>query len=70
MKSIPTFTALIEKEDNMYVALCTELDVATQGDTMEEAKANLHEAIELFFYHASNQEVEKRRTLSLWHLHN
>jgi predicted RNase H-like HicB family nuclease len=60
MKSIRNFTAVIEKEDDVYVALCPELDVASQGDTIEEAKANLQEAIELFFEHASNEEVESR----------
>lgn len=60
MKNIKNFTAIIEKEDDTYVALCPELDIASQGDTVEEAKANLHEAIELFFEHASNTEIEYR----------
>lgn len=60
MKSIRNFTAVIEKDDDMYVALCPELDVASQGDSVEEAKANLQEAIELFFEHASEEEVETR----------
>jgi predicted RNase H-like HicB family nuclease len=60
MKSIRNFTAVIEKEEEMYVALCPELDVASQGDTVEEAKANLQEAIELLFEHASKQELETR----------
>ena len=42
------FTAIIEREDNMYVALCPELDIASQGQTVEEARNNLKEAIELF----------------------
>lgn len=60
MKNIKNFTAIIEKEDGMYVALCPELDIASQGNTIEEAKANLHEAIELFFEHASDTEIEYR----------
>ncbi|MCY7310115.1 MAG: type II toxin-antitoxin system HicB family antitoxin [Chitinophagaceae bacterium] len=60
MKSIKNFTAIIEKQDDGYVALCPELDIASQGDTVEEAKVNLHEAIELFFEHASNDEIEYR----------
>jgi predicted RNase H-like HicB family nuclease len=60
MKNIKNFTAIIEKEDDAYVALCPELDIASQGDTIEEAKANLHEAIELFFEHASESEIEYR----------
>ena len=41
MKSIQNFTAIIEREDEGYVALFPELDVASQGDTVEEAKKNL-----------------------------
>jgi predicted RNase H-like HicB family nuclease len=43
-----TFTAILEKEGPLYVALCPELDVASQGATVEEATANLKEAVELF----------------------
>ncbi len=60
MKSIKNFTAIIEKEDEVYVALCPELDIASQGSSVEEAKANLREAIELFFEHASENEIEYR----------
>jgi predicted RNase H-like HicB family nuclease len=60
MKSIKNFTAIIEKEDDGYVALCPELDIASQGSSVEEAKANLHEAIELFFEHASQSEIDHR----------
>ena len=60
MKSIKNFTAIIEKEDDSYVALCPELDIASQGNTVEEAKLNLQEAIELFFEHASNDEIKYR----------
>ena len=54
------FTAVIEREDNMYVALCPELDIASQGDTVEEARNNLKEAIELFLETASQQEIRDR----------
>lgn len=60
MKSIQNFTAIIEKEDDGYVALCPELDIASQGDTVEAAKSNLQEPIELFFEHASKNEIEYR----------
>lgn len=60
MKDIKNFTAIIEKEDDLFVALCPELDVASQGDTIEEAKVNLQEAIELFFEHASKDEAAFR----------
>lgn len=60
MPSTQQFTALIEREDNMYVALCPDLDIASQGETVEEARKNLQEAIELFFETASNQEIKER----------
>lgn len=44
----------------MYVALCPELDIASQGKTVEKARNNLKEAIELFFETASRQEIRKR----------
>jgi len=56
----PTFTALIEREDDMYVSLCPELDIASQGYTIEEARTNLREAIELFFEDASEEEIKQR----------
>lgn len=53
-------TAVIEREGNGYVALCPELDVASQGDTIEEARNNLQEAVELFFETAAPSEIERR----------
>ena len=53
-------TAVIEREDDGYVALCPELDIASQGDTVEQARANLQEAVELFFETASAEEVRER----------
>lgn len=60
MKTKRNFTAIIEKEDNMYVALCPEIDIASQGNSVEEARENLKEAIELFFESASPSEVQER----------
>lgn len=60
MKTLQNFTAIIEKEEEAYVALCPELDVASQGNTIEEAKNNLQEAIELLLEHASKTELELR----------
>ena len=42
-------TAIIQREGDGYVALCPELDIASQGDTVSEARSNLKEALELFF---------------------
>ena len=53
-------TAIIQREDDMYVALCPELDIASQGETVAEARYNLNEALELFFETASGAEVEHR----------
>lgn len=53
-------TAIIEREDNGYVALCPEVDVASQGDTVDEARNNLKEALELFFETASVVEIRRR----------
>jgi predicted RNase H-like HicB family nuclease len=54
------FTAIIEREDDGYVALCPELDIASQGDTIEEARSNLQEALELFLEAASAEEIRER----------
>jgi predicted RNase H-like HicB family nuclease len=59
MKSIH-LTALVEKEDDGFVSLCPELDVASQGDSVEEATANLKEAVELFLESAPPEEVARR----------
>lgn len=53
-------TAIIEREGEGYVSLCPELDVASQGDTIEEAKENLREAVGLFLECASPEEVRSR----------
>jgi predicted RNase H-like HicB family nuclease len=62
MKNKKNFTAIIEKEDNMYVALCPELDIASQGNSVEEASTNLKEAIELFLEAASEKEIIERQS--------
>jgi len=53
-------TALIEREGDGYVSLCPELDVASQGKTVEEARDNLREALGLFFESASAEELKQR----------
>jgi len=54
------FTAIIERGGGGYVALCPELDIASQGDSVELARTNLGEAIELFFETASPSEIRRR----------
>ena len=53
-------TAIIERAGNGYVSLCPELDIASQGETIEQARENLREALELFFECASPEEVNTR----------
>ena len=53
-------TAIIEREGEGYVSLCPELDIASQGDTIAEARNNLREAVELFFEAASPNEIQTR----------
>ncbi len=57
---IKHLTAIIEKEEEGYVAFCPEVDVASQGNTVDEARANLKEALELFFETASPEEINSR----------
>ena len=52
--------AIIEGEGKGYVSLCPELDIASQGDTIEQARDNLKEALELFFETASQEEIKQR----------
>ena len=60
MQKYKQFTSIIEREGNGYVSLCPELDIASQGNSVEEARNNLAEALELFFEHASKSEIKER----------
>ncbi len=53
-------TAIIEREGTGFVSLCPELDIASQGRSVEEARDNLREALELFFESASPEEIQHR----------
>ena len=53
-------TAIIQREGDGFVSLCPEVDVASQGDTVEAARDNLREALELFFECASPAEIQQR----------
>ena len=55
-----SLTAIVERDDEGYVALCPELDVASQGETVAEARDNLAEALALFFEIAPPGEVNRR----------
>ena len=51
---------IAEHEGDVFVSLCPELDIASQGDTADEARANLEEALELFVEAADESEVRRR----------
>ncbi len=61
LRDFATITAVIEREGDGYVAVCPEFGIASQGDTIEEARANLTEAITLFFEIAAPSEILRRR---------
>lgn len=60
MRQTRQLTAIIEREGDGYVAHCPEFDIASQGMSVEEAKANLREAVELFFETADSAEIQRR----------
>ena len=60
MKTTHQLTAIVEREDDLYVALCPDVDIASQGQSVEEARANLVEALELFFESADRSEIARR----------
>jgi predicted RNase H-like HicB family nuclease len=60
MKQKRQFTAIINREENGYVSLCPELDIVSQGNTFEEARNNLVEALELFYEVANAAEIKHR----------
>ena len=53
-------TAIIEREGDGYISVCPELDIASQGTSIEEARENLREALELCFEAASLVEIQRR----------
>jgi predicted RNase H-like HicB family nuclease len=60
MKAAQRLTAIIEREDDGFFALCPELDIASQGCSIEDARLNLIEALTLFFETAAPSEVARR----------
>lgn len=54
-----TLTAVINKEEDMYVAKCMEIGTVSQGTTIEEALANLKEATELYLQEFSPKNFGK-----------
>ena len=60
MKQIQQLTCIIEREGDGYVSLCPQIDIASQGDSVEQARNNLIEVIELFFETASPNELKAK----------
>ena len=60
MQDFRGLTGLVQREGDGYVALCPELDIASQGETVEEARRNLTEAVELFLETADQTEISLR----------
>lgn len=54
-----TFTAVLHKEENMYIAECPEVGTVSQGETIDEALANLKEATELYLEEFPLKEKKK-----------
>ncbi|MBV9210127.1 MAG: type II toxin-antitoxin system HicB family antitoxin [Acidobacteria bacterium] len=61
-----TLSATIWREGDGFVALCSELDIASQGDSIEEARANLKEAVELFLETAHENEIAQRLNTEIY----
>ena len=59
-KSRISLTAVIQRSEKYFVAQCPELDVVSQGKTVEEARSNIAEAVELFLETASAAELKQR----------
>ena len=60
MPQARSMIAIIQREDDGFVALCLDLNIASQGESVEEARINLVEALTLFLETASASEVSRR----------
>ena len=59
------FAATVWREGNWFVSQCLEVDVASQGETEEEALSNLKEALELYFEEPQATRPPKVRTIEV-----
>jgi predicted RNase H-like HicB family nuclease len=57
---LPKLTAVIEREDDWFVATCPELGVASQARTIEEAERMIKEAVDLLLEDAGAKEISRR----------
>ena len=63
-----TLTSVVYCEDDLYVSICPELDLASAGETVDEAHQNLSEALKLFYAVASTDEIQRRLSETSGHL--
>jgi predicted RNase H-like HicB family nuclease len=69
MAQTKRLTAIIEREDDAYISLCPEFDIASQGLTIEEARDNLIDALALFFDATPSPEIAQRRRAEIYITH-
>ncbi len=62
------FTAVITKEENWYVSLCIELGIVSQGQTIEDAKKNLKEAVRLYIESFGTDDLPESKEVMLYPL--
>jgi predicted RNase H-like HicB family nuclease len=60
------FLVSIQKEDNFFVTRCPELGVTSQGNTLEEAQANIKEAIELYIESFGLEDLPREISKPYW----
>jgi len=56
----PAWTVIVDRDGDVFVSRCPELDIASQGDTAEQSLENLREAVELFLESADPAEIAQR----------
>ena len=64
-------TYMINKEDKMFFAHCPELDIGSQGETVEEANSNLKDAVVLYLNTieelGTRKEIFKKKNIKIYH---
>lgn len=63
-----TFAAAVHQEDDWYVAQCLEVDVASQGETIAAALANLGEAVQLYLEYAPAPAITSAPLVTYFHV--
>ena len=63
---VKTFIIAITQESKFFVARCLELGVTSQGETLDEAKSNIKEAIELYIESFGIEDLPKESSRPFW----